>query len=156
MKSNKDKIFRICSSFSGHPEQAKDLAQEVYLNIWKSMDSFEGKSHVNTWVYRITLNICLRTKTNINKRKKKTTHLDGIEFQQFPAPNDEEKDFSQLYECIKKLDEFDRTIILLYLEELRYKEISEICDISENYVAVKVKRNKQKLLTCLKSNNYER
>lgn len=154
MNTNKDKIFRICSSFSDDSEQAKDLSQEVYLNIWKSLDSFQGKSHVNTWVYRITLNICLRAKTNIDKRKKKITNLGGIEFQRFPAQKDEEIDFSKLYSCIKTLREFDRTIILLYLEELPYREISEICDISENYVAVKIKRIKEELSTCLKSKNH--
>lgn len=156
LDSNKEKIYRICSSFSDHPEHAKDLAQEVYLNIWKSLDSFQGKSHVDTWVYRITINICLRAKTKIKKQKKRTAFLDGIEIQQFPAPDEENKDYSELYRCIKTLKEFDRTIILLYLEELPYKEISEICDISENYVAVKIKRIKEKLLNCLESINYER
>lgn len=151
LNSNKDKIFRICSSFADGHEHAKDLAQEVYLNIWKSLDSFNGKSHVNTWVYRIALNICLRARTQYKNRKKKLLYLDGIEFQQFPAAGEKEKNFSRLYQCIKKLKETDRMIILLYLEELPYREISGVCGISENYVAVKIKRIKQELFTCLKS-----
>ena len=54
-----------------------------------------------------------------------------------------------LRSCIKKLNDADRAVITLYLEELPYKEISEITGLTENHVAVMVKRIKEKLLTCI-------
>lgn len=63
--------------------------------------------------------------------------------------NDQNLKLTQLRDCSKKLNEIDRGIITLYLEDLPYKEISEILGLSENHIAVKVKRIKSNLLNCI-------
>jgi RNA polymerase sigma factor (sigma-70 family) len=153
-KTNKDRIFRICFSYSNNVDDAKDLFQEVVLNIWKSLPSFNGKSNINTWIYRVTLNVCLRAKEFAEKRQKLFVKLESLEFNNIVGafnPTDHDEQFLKLTECIKKLEGIEKTIILLHLEELLYKEIAQVTGLTENYVAVKIKRIKSKLLTCLKS-----
>ena len=65
------------------------------------------------------------------------------------AGAEEHERLIKLRKCIKKLNDADRAVITLYLEELPYKEISEVTGLSENHVAVMVKRIKEKLLNCL-------
>jgi len=153
---NKDRIFRFCRYYSTDAEDAKDLFQEVLLNLWKSLPSFKYQSNIDTWVYRITINICLRAKQYSDMKQKRfvkleSIHIEKIEDSNFPDEN--EKLFSKLSECIKMLEGVDKSIILLHLEGLPYKEIAQISGLTENYIAVKIKRIKNKLLTGLKSLN---
>jgi RNA polymerase sigma-70 factor (ECF subfamily) len=151
---NKDRIFRICRSYSVDSDDAKDLFQEVLLNLWKSLPSFKYQSNINTWVYRITINVCLRAKQFTDKKQKQFVRLESINFaiiEDTIDPSENEKLFQKLSECIKKLEGIDKSIILLHLEDIPYKEIANVFGLSENHVAVKIKRIKSKLLTCLKS-----
>jgi RNA polymerase sigma-70 factor (ECF subfamily) len=154
LKSNKDRIFRICSSYSNNTEDAKDLYQEVLINLWKSLPTFKHLSNINTWVYRITINICLRAKQFSDKRQKHFIKLESLNFENIEdaiSSNYNEKMFLKLSECIKKLEGVEKSIILLHLEDLSYKEIAQVIGLTENHIAVKIKRIKNKLLTCLKS-----
>ncbi|MEZ7924314.1 MAG: sigma-70 family RNA polymerase sigma factor [Flavobacteriales bacterium] len=60
LENNKEKIYRICKIYAVSPLEPQDLFQEVIFAIWKSLPTFKGNSSVDTWIYRITLNICLR------------------------------------------------------------------------------------------------
>lgn len=154
VEANKDRMFRICRSYSIDADEAKDLFQEVLLNLWKSLPSFKHQSNIDTWVYRITINVCLRAKQFADKKQKHFVRLEGINFENIEdtiAPSENEKLFQKLFECIKTLEGIDKSIILLHLEDLPYKEIAHIFGLSENHVAVKIKRIKSKLLNCLKS-----
>ncbi|MCK9423095.1 MAG: sigma-70 family RNA polymerase sigma factor [Bacteroidales bacterium] len=154
LKSNKDRIFRICCSYSVDNEDAKDLFQEVLINLWKSLPSFKNQSNIDTWVYRITINICLRAKQFSDKKQKHFVKLESISIQNLEdpqVPNENEKQFIKLSECIKLLKGMERSIILLYLERIPYKEIAQVFGMTENHVAVKIKRIKSKLFTLMKS-----
>jgi len=156
VEANKDRMFRICRSYSSDTDDAKDLFQEVLLNLWKSLPSIKDQSYIDTWLYRITINVCLRAKQFADKKQKHFVRFEGIYNENVEAtivPDENEKLFQQLSECIKKLEGIDKSIILLHLEDLPYKEIAHIFGLSENHVAVKIKRIKSKLLNCLKSQN---
>ncbi|WP_034057194.1 RNA polymerase sigma factor [Lacinutrix jangbogonensis] len=151
LKENKHKIYRICRIYAATPIEPQDLFQEVIFQIWKSLPNFKGNSSINTWVYRITLNVCLRTKTNLDKSNNKTTRLDAIHFTpvtETVEPLELEK-FKYLKECIATLNESDTSIIVMYLDELSYKEMAEIIGLSENHIAVKMKRIRKKLFECI-------
>lgn len=152
LEQNQQKLFRICSVYSKNSEDTKDLLQEVLINIWKSMPSFESKSTIETWVYRITLNTCLRFRSNQIKKQKRFVSMDNRinSSTQQEAENEEQKEkLIQLRNCINILNKGDKAIITLHLEQLPYKEISSITGLSENNIAVKIKRIKKKLLTCI-------
>lgn len=149
LEQNKGRIYRICKVYATQPLLPEDLFQEVVIQLWRAYARFEGRSAVETWVYRVTLNVCLR----INKQKSsnKTVQLEAITFEPVSEPADvnAQDSLNALNTCIKSLDEMDRTIVVLSLEDLPYKEIAAITGLTENYIAVKMKRIRKKLLNCI-------
>jgi len=133
-------------------DDKKDLFQEALINIWQSMPSFEGKSSLSTWMFRVTLNVCLRLQMKQAKKRDRFRKLDSITIENISdeeTNHEEHEQLIKLRNCIKKLNDADKAVTTLYLEELSYKEISDITGLTENNVAVKIKRIKMKLLTCI-------
>src|SRR5688500_10634683 len=152
LEQNQHKLLRVCSVYAENPEDKKDLFQEAVINIWQSMHTFEKKSSMSTWMFRITLNVCLRLQMKQAKNRDRFRKLNSISIEniQDEEPNLEEQErLIRLRNCIKKLNDADKAITTLYLEELSYKEISDITGLTENNVAVKIKRIKTKLLNCI-------
>ncbi|MFC2186257.1 RNA polymerase sigma factor [Fulvivirgaceae bacterium LMO-SS25] len=152
LESNKDMILRICGAYASDLAEKQDLFQEVTIAIWKSLPSFQSNSSVSTWIYRIALNTCIRLSLRNKKSKMETVKLTSVHLENLykESHNQEhETQFTKLQSCIQQLQEPDRSIVLLHLEELSHKEIAEIIGISENHVAVKMKRAKVKLLNCM-------
>ncbi|MDC8004266.1 sigma-70 family RNA polymerase sigma factor [Aureisphaera galaxeae] len=151
IEANKGRIYRICRIYAVNPIEPEDLFQETVVQIWKSYDSFKGKSSISSWIYRITLNVCLRSKGRLDKKNDKTMRLDSIQFasEERMANDYEDQKYKALQSCILTLKEIDKSIVILSLEGLAYKEISEITGLSENHVAVKMKRIRKALLNCI-------
>lgn len=153
LEENKQKLLRICSAYVNDDEEKKDLFQEVLVNIWKSMPAFKGNSTLSTWMYRVTLNVCINTQTKLSKKRKQFVNMDSVRLSQYEKNSSEVEEESPLLKhlrsCIKTMNEVDRGIITLYLEELPYKELAEVTGLTENHVAVKIKRIKTKLLNCI-------
>lgn len=147
LSTEKDKIFRICNSYASDQEGARDLFQEVVYNFWKSLPSFQGKSSLATWLYRIAINVCLK-----DKAKKRIETIRHVAYENFEDNIQKNPLLEDLYQAIKKLDKVDRALVMLYLEELPYKEIASVMGLTENHVAVKMKRIRAKLLTHIKEN----
>jgi len=154
LEQNKQRLLRICFSYSDNEEDRKDLFQEVLINIWKSMPSFKGDAKISTWMYRVTLNVCLNSRTKLNRKKKRFVNMDSVELSRYGGAAEstiESQEVVNLRSCISTLNEVEAGIITLYLEELPYREIAQIIGITENHVAVKIKRIKNKLLNCIKA-----
>ena len=152
LAQNQEKLLRVCSVYATDAEDKKDLFQEALINIWQAMPSFENKSSLSTWMFRITLNVCLRLQSRQEKKRNHFRQIEGMTIENIPCEETSSEDHEQmirLRKCVKKSNDADRAVITLYLEELPYKEISGITGLSENHVAVMVKRIKEKLLNCL-------
>lgn len=152
LELNQEKLFRICSIYSEDHEDAKDLFQEVLVHVWRSMGTFKGHSSIGTWMYRVALNVCLRFKSKHTKNQNRFIRLDSMTISNLRTEehSDEENEkLKGLRACVKKLNDADKAIVALYLEGLAYKEISSILGLSDNHVAVKVKRIKSKLYNCI-------
>ncbi|MEO9485392.1 MAG: sigma-70 family RNA polymerase sigma factor [Ekhidna sp.] len=143
VEENMPLIMHICRAYARDEESLKDLVQEVSLQLWRSHESFKGNSQLSTWVYRVTLNVCL----SHSKRMKRKVETVPLEWKGDSAIEEdgEKEQIEKLYSGIKKLKESDRAIILLYLEDKSYKEMSEILGITVSNVGVKVNRLKEKL-----------
>jgi RNA polymerase sigma-70 factor (ECF subfamily) len=152
LEDNKHKIYRVCKIYSVAPLEPQDLFQEVVFQIWKSLDNFKYKSSIDTWVYKIALNVCLRSKIKFDKSNNKTERFESIHFTPVEQEIDaaEQEKFQYLKECIATLNESDTSILVLYLDELSYKQIAEIIGLSENHIAVKMKRIRKKLFECIR------
>ena len=138
-------IIKLCRAYTNSQEDFEDYYQEVCLQIWRSKENFREESEWSTWVYRISLNVCL---TLLKKKKNNGHHfvsdsLTAEETEDNYAFSDES--LNLLYDAIRKLSEIDRAIIMLYLEEKPYKEIAEIIGTNPNNIGVRVKRIKNRL-----------
>ena len=148
MENNKQRILRICWAYSHNIEDQKDLLQEVALNIWKSLPSFRDHAHVNTWVYRIALNVCMQYALKLSKTKSVTGEIEGISIQDeadLEQNLEQTENTKKLFEAISQLSPTEKALVLLYLEDLPYKVIAQITGIKESYVAVQMNRIKKKL-----------
>ncbi|WP_340153378.1 sigma-70 family RNA polymerase sigma factor [uncultured Marivirga sp.] len=151
LEDNKTSIYRICRIYAVSPIEPQDLFQEVIFQIWKSYSTFNGKSNISTWIYKIALNVCSRSKLQFDSLNNKTRRLESIQFEVSETIPDEieELRFKALRECISLLKAIDGSIIILYLDKLPYKEIAVITNLTENHVAIKMKRIKKILLECI-------
>lgn len=151
LKENKGAISRLCSVYTNNKQDFEDLFQDVLLNLWNSLNSFQNKSSLSTWVYRVALNTCLNYKRDKSKTLKQASLNIAIKtIVDFTKSSEKALETKALYDCINTLKDIDKSIIVLYLEDLPYKEISKIVGISENHVSVKIKRIKILLKNCLK------
>jgi len=151
LEDNKEKIYRICRIYARSPIEPQDLFQEVVYQIWKSFSTFKGKSEIGTWIYRIALNVCYCSKMKLEIKNHQLVRLDSIHFElaeKAPDKNQKEE-YQMLYDCVSTLNESDQSIVILYLEDLPYKEIASITGLTDNHVAVKMKRIRKMLFDCI-------
>jgi RNA polymerase sigma-70 factor (ECF subfamily) len=134
-------IFRVCMGYINDYEQAKDLTQETFISVWKNLSAFKNQSKISTWIFRIATNNCLRA---LEKSKRMPTT--ELPFNLLVVHEETQEDkLKFLYNCIAELDEADRIIISLVLEDLPQAEIAAIVGVSNGNIRVKVHRIKEKL-----------
>lgn len=147
VQTNKGIIYKVVNSYCQNIEDRKDLVQEIIIQLWKSFDNYDDNFKHSTWMYRISLNVAISFYRKENSRKKISNPLiDGIiNFSDNDDFEDKETDLGILQQMISQLKDLDKALILLYLEEKSYKEISQIIGISETNVATKINRIKNSL-----------
>ena len=138
-------IIKICRAYTNSQEDFEDYYQEVCLQIWRSKNNFSQESEWTTWIYRISLNVCL---TYLKRRK--TGNKEIVSSCLPEEAIDDSKafindDINELYSAIKHLSETDRAVILLYLEEKSYQEIADIIGSNINNIGVRINRIKNRL-----------
>ena len=138
-------IIKICRAYTNTQEDFEDYYQEVSLQIWKSKENFREQSEWSTWIYRLSLNVCL---TLLKKKKNNPQHF-ASDYLPKEVTEDSrafaDESLNQLYDAIRQLSEIDRGVILLYLEEKSYQEIADIIGTNPNNIGVRIKRIKERL-----------
>ncbi len=123
----------------------EDLRQEIYVNIWKALDQYRGESKLSTWIYRVAVNSALMA-IRSSKRKIEIVELDFNTADLSSELDDAQKENLQtLYSMINRLEDIEKAIILLWLDEYSYDEIAETLGLKRNTVATKIHRIKDKL-----------
>lgn len=145
-------IFKVARAFSNADADRDDLVQEILLQLWCSLPRFEGKSKASTWIYRVALNTALAWKRKETKRR--TTQTPMILIDELPATEQEDRQreelVERLYSAIHQLPKVDAALVLLYLDELSYREMAEVLGISETNVGVKLNRARKALSELMK------
>ncbi len=142
VRDNKSTIYTVCYMFSKDQDEVNDLFQEVLINLWKGFSSFEGRSDVRTWIYRISLNTCI---SQDRKKKKARSVPLSMNINLFEDRDEDSRQVEMLRKRINKLGPFDRAIILLWLENMSYEEIGQVVGISTKNVSVRLFRIKEQL-----------
>ncbi|EDM38087.1 RNA polymerase ECF-type sigma factor [Pedobacter sp. BAL39] len=136
-------IHKICRMYRDSLEDREDLFQEITYQLWRSYPSFDAKAKKSTWLYRVALNTAIAT---FRKKMPEVSYTDVLPDLQLEELNEElAHRQDRFFAALKNLDEGDKALIALYLEELTYLEIAEIMGIKENYVGVKINRLKTKI-----------
>lgn len=155
-----DHLFRMAWSYTNNPEDHEDLFQNILLQIWESLKSFKSKSSIGTWVYRVALNTCFsylrRANSNVYSYNNTDDRLSGI-ISGVDIENDiiRNEELRILHNCINKLSVIEKTLITLYLDEIKYNEIARIMGVSEKNVSVKLSRIKKKMNNMIKEEKDE-
>ena len=142
VREHKSTIYTVCYMFSKDKQEVDDLFQEALVKLWQGYDSFQGKSDLRTWIYRVSLNTCISIDRK-KKRRKTQPLLEGIDL--FDKNDADNRQTDMLHERIGRLQPFDRAIVLLWLENMSYDEIAQIVGISVKNVSVKLYRIKEQL-----------
>ena len=145
INENQGLIFKAASIYTNNNEDKNDLSQEIIYQLWKSFDTFQQKSSLSTWIYRVALNVAIYH-LKISKRKIKTEPLDKQFLNFHETNNNEIEEKWQLFkQHIDTLNLLDKGIVLLYLENKSHEEIGQIIGISTSNVGTKLSRIKEKL-----------
>lgn len=142
IKEQKNTIYTVCLMFSKDSNEVNDLFQEVLINLWNGFKSFEGKSKIETWVWKVSFNTCISQE----RKKKRTSPIPltmGMDL--FNDSDNDTKQVKMLYDRIHRLKPFDRAIVLLWLEGMPYEEIAAIVGITVKNVSVRLYRIKEEL-----------
>tara|TARA_B100000809_G_scaffold259549_1_gene304782 strand:- start:9270 stop:9764 length:495 start_codon:yes stop_codon:yes gene_type:complete len=145
-ENNQNIAHKICRIYTANQDAHNDLFQEITIQLWKNYPKFRGDSKFSTWMYRVALN------TAISLYRKSTRTVKTQDFSDFAYKikatdydNTEELQLKALYSAIRKLNDIEKALIFLYLEDKPYKEISETLGISSVNARVKMNRAKEKL-----------
>jgi len=150
LEANQNIVHKVCRLYTNNQDAHNDLFQEITIQLWKAFPKFRGDSKFSTWMYRVALNTAI-TLYRKKKRRIKTQEFESIEFKIKAEEYDdtEEQQLKLLYNAVKELNDIEKALVFLYLEEKNYKEISETMGISEVNARVKMNRIKAKLKTIL-------
>jgi len=153
IQQNQGIIFKVSRMYCSSEECAKDLFQDILLQLWSSYPTYKRQSKFSSWMYRVALN------TAISQFRKGKTRKEDVSLK---IPNIiEENSFIEkeerskiLYQAIGKLNKAEKSIIILYMDDYSYEEMADIIGISISNVGVKINRTKKKLQQILKELDY--
>ena len=155
IKEHRGIFLKVARSYAAEMPDQADLFQEMLLQVWRSIPSFRGQAKASTWIYRVCLNTALtlrRDEQQHRSRLKTPEKLPEIASTEArPGWSHEESELvQQLYHAIRELAPSERSLVVLMLDGLSYREISWIAGLSENHVGVALTRARNKLASRLK------
>ena len=147
VEAHQNLIHKICRLYTKSDSEHKDLFQEITIQLWKAYPKFRGEAQFSTWMYRVGINTAISLYRK-SKRRIQSLNFDDVAFKtpQDEVYNDiEDQQLSTIYKAIKQLNDVDKALVFLYLEDKSYKDISETMGISEVNARVRMNRLKKKL-----------
>lgn len=149
IRENDSRLRRICQVYAADPDTVEDLYQDILVQLWRSLPSFQSGSHIDTWVYRVALNTAMSHRRQRDARPE-TSLAGGPDrwASSHPAPDQDlltRERRARLHAAIRQLGEIDRALVTLYLDERSYREMAAVLGISESNVGVKLHRIRKQL-----------
>jgi RNA polymerase sigma-70 factor, ECF subfamily len=147
-------VMKVARAYTLTSDECQDLAQEILLQAWRSLPNFEHKASPATWFYRVALQTAMNWQRKDRPRRTRQQPLLDVQVLAADGANSAEQAqqrdiVEQLYTAIHQLPKADAALVLLYLDELSYREMAEVLGISESNVGVKLNRAKKALSTLM-------
>jgi RNA polymerase sigma-70 factor (ECF subfamily) len=153
VRENEARLRKICRVYATDADAEKDLYQDILVQLWRALPSFEGSSQPGTWLYRVALNTALAQKRQRTARESATLDESNPVWRNpIPAPDESleaKQRLARLYAAIARLDDVDKAVVMMYLDEKSHREIAEVLGITESYVGVKLHRIKKSMAAWL-------
>lgn len=143
------KVYRLCLGYAtGNDELANEWLQETFIKVWNHRHSFQGNSSIDTWIYRIAVNVCLG---DLRKSRKNIPIHDDLlsDSSDDDTPRDTNEDLKKMYHCIDLLNEQNRALILLELEEIPQATIADTVGLAHGTLRTRLSRIRKSLLKCI-------
>ena len=148
INENRGIIHKITLMYTSTNADKEDLYQEICLQVWRSIGNYRGESKLSTWLYKVAIN------TAINSVRRRSKSINTVELDPerhyIAKDSNREQQTTLLLKAISRLNEIDRAITLLWLEEKKYEEISEIIGLTRSAVSVRLVRIRKKLEELIK------
>jgi RNA polymerase sigma-70 factor (ECF subfamily) len=146
LDDNQNIVHKICRLYTNDQHAHNDLFQEVTVQLWRAYPKFRGDAKFSTWMYRVALNTAI-TLYRKSTRRVKTQDYESVQFKIADRQEEDEQmeQLTLLYGAVKQLNDIEKALVFLYLEDKNYREISETMGISEVNARVKMNRIKTKL-----------
>jgi RNA polymerase sigma-70 factor (ECF subfamily) len=123
-----------------HASESEDLLQEIVMQVWRSLASFEGRSRIDTWAYRIALNTALgwqrSSRTRVNTQESSSNQVGDLA----GTVESDSESMRVLHEFLAALSKTDRAVMLLYLDNVSNPEAAEITGLTEGAIRVRLHR----------------
>ncbi len=152
IKIYREPVIRLCRGFTGSFEDAEDLAQDIFIEVFRSVGKFRSRSSMSTWIYRIAVNKSLNFIRD-NKKRNYDEHgkhdeevIKGSDNYSADSPLVQKEHAAALHNALEKLPEAQRTVFILSkYEDLKYSEIADIMRTSISSVESLLFRAKRNL-----------
>jgi RNA polymerase sigma factor (sigma-70 family) len=139
-------LLRVANAYCRNAADRDDLVQDIVVQLWRAHSRFDGRASFSTWAYRIAVNVAISFCRSQTRKKRDVVQAEPAALDRLAAPEAQPDDqLAQVRALIDELDDLDRALMILYLDDRTYAEIAEILGISETNVATKIARIKQKL-----------
>jgi len=150
LQKHQNIVHKVCRLYTNNKDAHNDLFQEITIQLWRAYPKFRGDSKFSTWMYRVGLNTAI-TLYRKKKRRIQTREFNAVEFKIKAEPYDDTEDeqIKLMYTAIRQLNDIEKALVFLYLEDKDYREISETLGITEVNARVKMNRVKKKLRTII-------
>ena len=152
-------VLKVARAYTLTAEDGQDLAQEILLQVWRSLPQFQGQASATTWCYRVALNTELAW--HRNERRRHTRQRPLLNGENLPATGDVARHgahfelVERLYGAIRRLPGTDTALVLLHLDGLSYRQMAEVLGVSEGNVGVKLNRVKKALGELMKEEPHD-
>ena len=152
-------VMKVARAYTLTSDECQDLAQEILLQAWQSLPRFERKASPATWFYRVALHTAMNWHRKDKPRRSRQQPLLEVQVLATEGATSAEQvqqreTVEQLYQAIHQLPKTDAALVLLYLDELSYREMADVLGISESNVGVKLNRAKKALSELMKETSH--
>ncbi len=155
VEQHKGILLKVSRIYCSHPEDRKDLFQEIILQMWKSVKRFKGNCQFSTWMYQVAINTALVFHKKDKRRPDNIPLATNDAFANDPYQQKHEKQLAIFYQATEGLNEVEKAVILLYMDGYSSDQIAVALGITSSNARVKVNRTKNKLQNTIEAQNYE-
>jgi RNA polymerase sigma factor (sigma-70 family) len=155
ISAHKGIIHKVSRIYFEDSKDREDLAQEIMLQLWKSYQSFQGKSQFSSWMYRVALNTAI---VYFKKEKRQPINAKASEPDEKlsePIEDIEDEQLRHFYQAVSHLNKIEKALILQFMEGMSGDEMAANLGLTAGNVRVKLNRTKMKLKEIIKKQGYE-